>query len=160
MRETGRIRRLRGVHNRTRVAAAMCLCVGALAVAAPSAMAKAVIRGVSFGGSEIDPTVTITGKGFGKTEPAHDELAGCHTAPIETYFPNGGKGMYFHDLNRFWNAGAVENCIGFTAVNWTKTQIVFQFGDDYRTEPSWTLKSGDEFDVQVKTASFSGTVAY
>jgi hypothetical protein len=129
-------------------------------VATP-AIAKTNISHVSFAGSELSPTVTITGTGFGSREPKHAEYESCFSKSVESFFKN--EVLYFRDLTRRWAAGnpfEPENCIGFSGVTWTKTQIVFKFGSDYRAASPWTLAPGNAFYVKVKKATFEGTVVY
>ncbi len=130
---------------------------------------SAVITGVVFSGNAANPTITISGTGFG-------------TAPTATTvgFPDFtgfdyGDALYIEDFSnnpQAFSAGRglpnnaqQRDFIGLVIVSYTDTSITYQLGSDYSLSyyPSgqYALNAGDSFNVVVAGgASFSGTVSY
>jgi hypothetical protein len=130
---------------------------------------SAVITGVVFTGSPANPTITISGSGFG-------------TAPTETTIAfqgftgsDYGDQLYLFDLSNnpqnfsaglgYPNASNKRDFIGLVIVSYSDTSITYQLGSDYASfyfpQAVFELNDGDSYTVVVGGgASFSGTVSY
>jgi hypothetical protein len=118
------------------------------------------IASVEFIGSLSNPTITITGLGFG-SEPAP---SGLGYAGFTGY--DYGDQLWFQDLSSdpyAWNAGEQGNYIGLNISTYTDTNIAYQFGSNYPLfyypEDIYALHLGDTFVVHVLDASCTGTVS-
>jgi hypothetical protein len=113
------------------------------------------ITRVRFQGSERDPTVVVTGTGFGSVPPS--KRANCGATGKN--FPK--HVLYLRDVTKDWDAGITGNCIGLKIETYSNTVIKFKFGNYYNSAPySYVLAPGDQFDFVVKGAVATGTVAY
>jgi hypothetical protein len=113
------------------------------------------ITKVRFRGSEGDPTVVVTGTGFGSVPP--NVHANCGATGRD--FPK--HVLYLRDVTKDWDAGITGNCVGLKIETYTNTMIKFKFGNYYNTPPySYVLAPGDEFDFAVKGTVATGTVGY
>ncbi len=110
------------------------------------------INRVTIGGTVAQPTVTVTGSHFGSQAPS--TAAGCGATGMD--FAH----IQFSDTTQSWNAGHTGNCIGLQVTTWTSSEIVFGFGNEYQVLPQFSLQNGDGFTMTVKTATYTGTVAY
>ncbi len=86
---------------------------------------SASITGVDFSGSLNNPTITITGSGFG-SEPTGSS-PGCSAS---------GKNYPYSefiaaDNQQSWQAGVAGDCIGFDITSYSSTQVVATFGSWY-----------------------------
>jgi subtilase family serine protease len=112
------------------------------------------ITGVTFTGSVADPTITVTGSGFGSAPPVF--AAGC-SASGNDY---SGNGLYLTDNTHDWNAGQPGDCIGLNFSTYSNTQVVLTLGNYYDSSSSNTmLNDGDAFTVDVAGATYTGTVS-
>ena len=113
------------------------------------------ISGVKFEGSPHDPTVVVTGSGFGSVPVSLP--AGCNATGKD--YPHNV--LYFHDDPGAWSAGKTGNCIGLKIIKYTNTMIKFDFGSWYDSTPAfYKLKSGDTFEFVVNGSTATGTVDY
>ena len=131
------------------------------ALAMPSVCLADNITGVTFTGSAADPTITITGTGFGTTAPTTSDPAGYGTGY------DYGTSLYFSDHTSALSAGyqttAIYDSIGLVLVNYSDTSITYQLGSAYgvyNTLYDDYDNSGDSYTVGVGTATFSGTIEY
>jgi hypothetical protein len=119
-----------------------------LAVQSPS------ISGVTFSGNSANPTVTVTGNGFG-SEPTGTP-AGC-SDPGKVF----GTSLWFDDVTGDWNAGLKTasnwSCIGLVVHSYTDTKIIFTFASFLGV---YALNSGDDYSMNVLGQTYSGTVAF
>jgi hypothetical protein len=111
----------------------------------------ATISQVGISGSSTDPTLVVTGTGFG-TAPA--TVAPCGTGGED--YSNGD--LYLWDLTTDTSAGEPGDCIGLDVSLYTDTEIVFTFGAAYSGYPP--LSAGDQFVMTVYGATFTGTAVY
>jgi hypothetical protein len=109
------------------------------------------ISGVTFSGSPSDPSITVTGSNFGSYPPIGTPET-CQSG--DTGDDYGSLGLSFNDSTQGWTAGQAGDCIGLIVTSWTSTQVVFGFGNEYSNYPP--IQSGDQIDVEVQGASFSG----
>jgi hypothetical protein len=113
------------------------------------------ITSVRFKGSKRNPTVVVTGTGFGSAPPTLHANCGA----TGTNFPK--HVLYLRDVTETWDAGIRGNCIGLKIETYTNTIIKFRFGDYYNTVPYfYVLAPGDQFEFVVEGAVATGTVAY
>jgi len=123
----------------------------------------ATISAVSIINAPANPTITVSGTGFG-------------TAPTATFlgFPgftgfDYGKALYITDFSptHGFDAGGdagenLRDLIGLVILNYTDNQVQFQLGSDYAQfylpNNIYSLSIGDPYTVVVNGASFSGTV--
>jgi hypothetical protein len=120
------------------------------------------ISSVTFSGSPVSPTITVTGSGFGTI----DSL-GQGTTPPEGNYTGLDYQANFHlaDLsgNPPFYAGqdipSQPDGIGVVISSYSDTQIVFTLGNYYGIY-GFYLASGDNFQMTVLGQMFSGTVQY
>ena len=108
----------------------------------------AAISEVGISGTGADPTIVITGSGFG-SKPA--TVSPC-VAGGEDFAHDD---LTFSDLTTNTGAGAVGDCIGLDVSTYTDTEIAFTLGAGYAQYPP--LGSGDQFEVDVYGATYTGT---
>lgn len=141
-----------------------------------SSIGSGKIDSVAFGGGTTDPTVTVTGSGFG-AKPSPDPSSppsgqqGCPSAPAVQGEYLYGTNFNFTDQQAAtgqsnWTAGQNGNnqfdCIGVVIDNWTSSKVAFHFGVLYGKQipdNAYYLTNGDPFQVVVRGATFSGTVS-
>ncbi|HEV3067924.1 MAG TPA: hypothetical protein VGY50_08765 [Streptosporangiaceae bacterium] len=110
------------------------------------------ISGVSFTGTPADPTITVTGSGFGAGPPIGAPET-CQSG--DTGDDYGSSGLWFSDATQGgWTAGQAGDCIGLIVGSWSSSQVVFGFGNEYANYPA--IQSGDQIEVDVQGATFSG----
>lgn len=137
-----------------------------LALATTAGYCKAAtITGVTFTGSSANPTITITGSGFGSA-PASPAV------PVSSFAGAGVTGFDYSDslyLNDFGshgfqagnsNNGGVPDYIGLTSLSYSDTSISFMLGSFYPDGTLFSLSAGDPFLVDVAGTTFTGTVSY
>jgi hypothetical protein len=113
------------------------LLLGALA--SGSAALAETITDVLFVGPASDPTITITGTGFG-------------SAPST---------LFLSDVTDNFNAGQPGDGITLDVSSYTNSAITFQFNSFYTDNyPAFDLAEGDNFTVGVGSDTFSGNVDY
>ncbi len=84
------------------------------------------VTGVDFSGSLDNPTITITGTGFG-SEPA-SVPPGCGATGSDYSYST----FDITDLTQGdWQAGVPGDCIGFNVVSYSSTQVTATFGSWY-----------------------------
>jgi hypothetical protein len=110
------------------------------------------ITGVSFTGTSADPTITVTGSGFGSSPPIGTPET-CQSG--DTGDDYGSSGLWFSDATQGgWTAGQAGDCIGLIVSSWSGSQVVYGFGNEYANYPA--IQSGDQVEVDVQGATFSG----
>jgi hypothetical protein len=114
------------------------------------------ISSVVFSNTATDPTVTITGSGFGDQPAGASVAAGCGDTGLD-YQSNA---LTLEDTTLAWYAGIPGDCIGINLSSYTDSQVVYTFGSGYGTSAAWTLNAGDGFTVEVDGATSSGIVEY
>jgi len=134
------------------------------------------ITSVSTTGTVANPTITITGSGFGaapSADPAGavSSLANCPASPGPG--PAGfdyGNSLYVSDTNanggftagQYTTSGEAQaDCVGLVIVSYTDTQMVLKYGNVYdQNIPNnmYVLSNGDPLKVVVKGATVSSTV--
>lgn len=140
----------------------------ALATASPRAglgPTIPVMDSVVFTGNSAAPTITVNGSKFGANPPTAYPAG---TTSCGTYVDNGSwygaYGLWFIDNTHYWQAGKGNasggNCIGIKLVSWTRTQVVFQFGNAYGSFDHWTVDQGDNFVVALKSQFYGGVASY
>jgi hypothetical protein len=120
-----------------------------------------VINSVSFTGSDIDPTVTIYGSGFG-SEPAGTAVSTLGYSPPDHFTGSDyGNSLWIYDATGFRagrNYSAEFDWIGLLVSSYTPTEIVFTFGSGY---PSYgEFVQGNAFTASVDGVTYSGDVNY
>ena len=139
--------------------------LGATVAIAASASA-ATITSVSINHTTAAPLVTVSGSGFGSSQPASrsDALNGCGY-----YGPSNGRvygqnGLGFGDSTNAWEAGfsnsSTENCIGLVVERWSPDTVVFSFGSAYDTYGTWYLLPGDHYGVDLRGYHFNGVASF
>jgi hypothetical protein len=118
---------------------------------------------VTFSGTPANPTVTVTGKGFG-TVPAgaSDNATSCgsYSNNGDAY---GATALWFQDTGNFVAGQGTPpsaSCIGIIISSWSNTKVVFKFGNAYDTFGTWVLTSGDAFVLSVNAGEVAGTVSF
>ncbi len=110
------------------------------------------VTGVAFTGTSADPTITVTGSGFGSSPPIGTPET-CQSG--DTGDDYGSSGLWFSDATQGgWTAGQDGDCIGLIVSSWSSSQVVFGFGNEYANYPA--IQSGDQIEVDVQGATFSG----
>ncbi len=117
------------------------------------------ISGVSFSGGPSNPTLTVTGSGFGTQAALGTPQTTC--GPPTSGF-NYGSNLYVFDHTGFWSAGqgppAACNFVGLVVTSYSDTQIVFKYDSLY---PAYGyLNSGDSVTVNVLGAATTVSVLY
>jgi hypothetical protein len=115
------------------------------------------ISEVTFTNSDSNPTITVTGSGFGTSPGGSAVNAGC-SASGSDYESND---LFLNDVTGSWTAGQVGDCVGLVLSSYTNTKIVFSFGNYYDSASSLSpilLNPGDSFDIGVDAARLSATV--
>jgi hypothetical protein len=120
---------------------------------------------LTFLGSTEDPTVVVSGRGFGAHPPIGYPASNTQCG----YYANNGSwfgenGLWFRDATHSWIAGQGTSregsCIGLVVVSWSPTQVSFRFGNAYNTFDHWAADSGDTVAVTVNGRTLSGTVRF
>jgi len=137
----------------------------ALAVVPASVLAAETISSVTFQGPASNPTITITGSGF-LPEPVGDDEPSEFTPGVP------GEGQDFGDATNFsindtngafsFQAGVDGDTVGLANINYTDTQITFNYGADYAAnfEIQYALEQGDAYDLFVNDVEATGIVDY
>jgi sugar lactone lactonase YvrE len=116
--------------------------------------AVAHVTKVTFSGGDANPTVTVSGTGFG-SEPAGGYGPGCSASGTNLPYSQ----LIMVDDTQQWQAGWAGDCIGLEVSSWTKNQIVFTFGSWYTgTEDSngTELQPGDSYVLGVEGSYLTG----
>ena len=114
------------------------------------------VTGVSFTGPQTIPEMVITGSGFGSSAPT-GVAPGCSASGNDFAY----SVLTMDDNSQFWQAGIPGDCIGFSVVSWSNTQIVVTFGSwytDQEVNSGHQLQSGDSYVVGVMGSYFTGTL--
>ncbi len=114
-----------------------------------------VIDGVTFGGDPTNPTVTVSGSGFGTLfDLGTANAAGCSGTGFDY-----GNNLYFADVSAAtpWQAGQTIDCLGIANLTYTSTQITFNFGDLYSV--FGPVNDGDRFSLTLFGTTFNGTAS-
>ena len=120
------------------------------------------ITGVRFSGNSVDPTITLSGTGFGSGPPTgfsdDDTSCGTYSGNGETF----GTNLYIQSSTFVAGEGTPPStsCVGLVVQSWTDTQIVMTYGSAYDTYGPWVLNSGDSYTAYVEGASYAGTVEF
>ncbi len=135
-------------------------CMGALLFAiSQTAFGQTVIDSVTIFGPASDPTVEISGSGFG-TEPVVEEnLTSIGLTGDD--FP--AEALSFVDnstTHQAFQAGYPSNLIGLIVTNYTDTKITYKFGSGLTDEYSslYYMENGDPYQVTVNGVKSSGTI--
>lgn len=122
--------------------------------------ASPVIKSVTIASPASNPTVTITGTGFG-TLP-----------PVYVVNPYGYTGVDFDGYDLCFNAPAWEagvgvpglhaaNAIGLVVAAYSNTAITYQFGSAYNRWANWPpLQDNQQYYVTVYGVQVGGTVHF
>lgn len=132
----------------------------------PSAGTTVQVTNVSWGGNSGNPTVTITGTGFGRKAPAGvsaDQAPGCSGIggnPGLDY----ANSLWFIDNAGNWRGGQGKpptsgTCVGVIVNSWSSTSISLSFGSWY-SHNGWVANQGDNFVWSVKGYPYGGLVSY
>ncbi len=137
------------------------------ALAVPSACVASTITGVTFSGSAANPTITVTGTGFGTTAPAASS-----PSALGTGF-DYGTSLYFEDHSSnpnpfqagYQNTSAGQyDTLGLVLLSYGNTSVTYQLGSAYSTffypNGIFRLSSGDSFTASVLESTFNGVVSY
>jgi hypothetical protein len=109
------------------------------------------ITGVTLSGSASDPSITVTGSGFGSYPPIGTPET-CQSG--DTGDDYGSAGLWFSDITQGWTAGQAGDCIGLIVTSWSSTQVVYGFGNEYGNYSP--IQSGDQAEAGVQGATFAG----
>ncbi len=115
------------------------------------------VTAVTFTGSSSNPTVTITGTGFGPIPPTNPPTP-LTCFPNDTSYDYGSTGLSFTETTQQWTAGQTGDCIGLIVNSYTTTKIVYQFGAGYSHYGPVT--NGDAYKLEIWGATHTGTVSY
>ncbi len=126
--------------------------------------ANVSVSGVTFTGDSNNPTITITGNGFGKLAPKPSPTTRpCSEPDVATSgYDYGNKAIMWDTSDlALWQAGFPGDCIGLIFTAYSNTQISFTLNDWYRDplNNGHLLSNGDPFTVRIKGAPFTGTVS-
>jgi hypothetical protein len=133
----------------------------ALASSASAATVPVQIFGVVWSGNNSNPTVTVSGSGFGKKAPvpavAVSSLTNCPGGTGTDY-----KVVLFQDDSANWAAAhntttTTGTCVGISVSTWTNTQVVFTFGSAYGSF-GWVANNGDNFALGIKNYYWGGVI--
>ena len=124
----------------------------------PVVDSSADITGISFGGSVVSPTVTITGSGFGTEADLGTAQKPCGPASTGSDF---GGNLTVDDTTAGWNAGASGSGCSYAGLkisSYSANQVVLTFGSNYPTYGS--LVAGNLITVSLLGTSYTLPVAY
>ncbi len=127
------------------------------------ALAKAKppeIKKVKFQGTPAEPLVVVKGSGLGSL-PFEDaeEDPNCFGEETSGLGNNFGSAANFADVTAGWQAGlGPGDCIGLIFKTYTETEVVFTFGSSYHQSEYAPIHTGDEYTVNLRGLSKSGTV--
>ena len=118
----------------------------------------ATIDGVTFGGTPSNPTMTVSGSGFG----TESDLGTAYPAACSATGSDYGSNITFSDNTSEWEAGLGTggggDCIGLIISSYSNTQITYNFGNGY-VEYAGPINDGDSFTMSVLGATFNGTAS-
>lgn len=124
----------------------------------PTSFAPPTHTTIVFTGNTNNPTITITGPGFG-SEPSgtSDQQNTCGNYPGngDTY---GDSGFYLK--TPYFAAGSTGACTGIVIEQWSQYKIVFKFGTSYNSYDHWYISNGDSYTIAINGVLHSGTVAF
>jgi hypothetical protein len=115
-----------------------------------------VIDGVTFGGNPANPTVTVSGSGFGANSSAigSPTAAACGASGSDY-----GTNFNFADNTNVWGAGTGPgDCIGVAIASYATNQIIFTFGNGYDLYGG-PINDGDSYSMTVLGTTFNGTAS-
>lgn len=140
---------------------ATALAVPAIADGHPTTVSSISVTGYP---KPAQPTVTVTGVGFGAAPTggvSPSRLSNCHSGTGLDYGPSK---LWFLDATQQSGPGLVGafqeganqsrsygNCGGIVIESWSSTKAVFTFGSRYASDPAG-LQPGDPVCVSVKGA--------
>jgi hypothetical protein len=137
------------------------LMIGVFLVAGPIPDARAVtvtptITSVVFTGSYANPSITITGKGFG-TVP-YGTTRACGDGPGKDFVSHL---LYVQDFTSQLVAGGRGDPICLVVSTYSSTTIKMRFGSFYYLPgTNQKLLPGDQYKVSVRGATHSGLVHF
>jgi hypothetical protein len=158
------------------LSATLVACTAMVGTATAGA-ATTTITSVKTTGTPANPTIVVTGTGFG-SQPApnpsfHPEgHEGCPALPRAGNGFNYGDRIYFSDINAArgmseWTAGQADkvffDCVGIIIDQWTNHKIVFHFGNAYNKhlpENFYVLSNGDPIRLTVKGTTFKARARF
>lgn len=116
------------------------------------------ITSLVFNGSQRNPTLTITGSGFGTAPAIGPSPAGGGSTGSDY-----GTSLHVADRSRGFSAGltdqSVTDYIGLTNLSYSDTSISFQLGSAY-SKLLYNFKPGDTIGVVVNGAQYTTTAAF
>jgi hypothetical protein len=150
------------------ICAAAMLSALALATGAEAATITSVTLKHKASPSK-SPVVKVFGSGFGArpTEySAAETSCGAYGKKNGFWFGEEAQNiLWFRDHNAIypfeWVAGIGTgpgngSCVGIRLKKWTETEVVFKFGIAYGSFSDWSVYEGDEFNLAVAGATFTG----
>ncbi|MGA3147679.1 MAG: choice-of-anchor Q domain-containing protein, partial [Acidimicrobiales bacterium] len=139
----------------------MNLLGGAYSGSVPPYPTTPTIPSVTITGSLVDPTVTVSGSGFGAQGDVGSPASAASCSNTNTG-ANYGDYFYFADTSAAWQAGLGTNCIGVSISSYTDSQVTFTFGNGYGTGNNQygILTQGDSFQMTVLGTTYNGTVPF
>ena len=118
--------------------------------------ATPTIHGVTFGGDPTNPTVTVSGSGFGTQSDLGTPVPATSCSNADTGSDYGNT-FYFADPTGSWQAGQAGNFVGLVISSYSNTQITFTFGNQYSV--FGPVNNGDSFSVTLFGVTFNGTAS-
>lgn len=153
------------------VATATATATAMIGAGSAAAATTAHITSVKTTGTPANPTIVVTGSGFGNQPPPNPSFHpeghnGCPDLPRADNGFNFGNHIFFSDLNAArgmpdWTAGQANktffDCVGLIIDKWINQKIVFHFGnayDKHLPENYYILTNGDPIQLTVNGATF------
>ena len=134
------------------------------AMAATETLSPPTIDGVTFGGTPSDPTITVTGSGFGTlgdigTPNPASTTQNCSPATGYDY----GTSFYIWDQTdpHYFVAGLGPPSLAAVGVNissYSNNKIVYTLGSCY-SQNGWIFNPGDTYSMNVLGTTFTGIVS-
>lgn len=118
------------------------------------------IKSVKFQGTPAEPLVVVKGVGLGSL-PLEDaeEDPNCFGEETSGLGNDFGTAANFADDTAGWQAGlGPGDCIGLIFKTYTETQVIFTFGSSYHQSEYAPIHTGDEYTVNLRGLTKSGTV--
>ena len=114
------------------------------------------VDGVTFGGDPANPTVTVSGSGFGANSSAIGPPTGASCSASGSDY---GTKFNFADNTNVWGAGTGPgDCIGVVISSYSNNQIVFTFGNGYDLYGG-PINDGDTYSMTVLGTTFNGSAS-
>jgi hypothetical protein len=114
------------------------------------------IHAVTFTGSSAAPTITIAGVDL---TPKSADSVPCGDTSGDG-FDFGSSGLFVEDTTTTFTAGQNGDCVGLVVSSYTGTKVVVTLGNQYVIGGYRAFATGDSYTVEVRGATFSGTVTY